>query len=362
MISTFFLQIFKKMQNTTTMTNDAIVEELTSTIETIANLCKNLQGLSGKLSSLASQCQDVQKYCSHIQSHVDKSKKMLSMLDSTDLIEKSDYVLSEAYKKLDRSHPVIHNGTFDPIKSPKKRYHSTYGFHFSSQTPDRTLKIIFNLLILAANHGGYAYGGFVRDVLVPRFINNENSIEFKDVDIWFRSVNHIKTFVRQFNQGAYSLRKNTLDFYGNDKCDKKSYGVDYRQQYILYFCDMEVAYIDLVASKFLPVNDFAINLLTFIPQEEDFTNITDNWFIIAQNNDCDSHHYSVDILLESISFLHTDILSGYFKTMNDSFSQNHMKRISDMRISRLKEWGWTLNNENLIRKTINSGLNEDLSC
>ena len=339
------------------------------------------------------QCQDIQKNCSNIQSNVDKSKKILSLVDfnNSNSIE-SVYVLNDEFDKLDKSHSVVHKEIFTnshPVHNEmmrvnfdytKNRYHDKYGFNFSCQSPERTLKIIFNLLLLAAEHGGYTYGGFVRDVLVPRFIFNQEHasrnefinyenisssvsipIQFKDVDIWFRSLAHIKNFVNQLNNtnGVYRLKKNDHSSFSNDGGRNETYGVDFRQQYILYFCDMEIAYIDLVASKFLPVNDFCVNLLTFIPRESDFINITRHWFKVEQNKDNDSSLYDVDPVIDYILERSANILTGYIKNVNNKNDIKHMKTIANMRIKRFKEWGWKLENENQIPINQSNNLNDD---
>lgn len=297
------------------------------THETITKNCQSLQNLAGDVCEIANFGQDEKSKPQYNSTHEHK------------------YDLVTELKKLNSSYPdlrVTVNG-----RLPQTRYGGDYGFHFSGLTVNQTLKAIFNMLILASDFGGHAYGGFVRDILVPRFLENkkESSLEFKDVDIWFHDQNQLFCFLNMVNEsGPYRLEENddvTSDIQNGCYPSSLTYG----QQYVLYFCKIKVAYVDLVASQHLPVNDFDVNLLLFIPQEVDLANnlslgLSDSWFQVGSNLDGDSTKYSVRCICEHINLEQAYLLSGYKNPPDEK-----IKSVAKYRIERLKRWGWTVLNE-----------------
>ena len=110
---------------------------------------------------------------------------------------------------------------------------------------------IAKCLTVAGLSGGRVFGGFVRDVVVPRMIDPQCEVKFSDVDIWFINKSAASTFVAAMGQ---DLREPPFGSYGGNGL----YQFD-RTKYNLYCGDICVAYIDVVVSDVLPVNDFDIH-------------------------------------------------------------------------------------------------------
>jgi len=122
--------------------------------------------------------------------------------------------------------------------------------------------IISECLSVAGKYNGKCYGGFVRDVLVPLSANKGNSnlvSNWKDVDIWFTTETDMKSFIKdmgrklkavRYQQSITEERKNVLYNWP-------------RNQYHLYIWNVNVAWIDVIVSPELPVNDFDVNHLTY---------------------------------------------------------------------------------------------------
>ena len=52
---------------------------------------------------------------------------------------------------------------------------------------DLAINMINECLETAGSFGGKVFGGYVRDVIVPRLANRECSVKFNDVDVWFKT-------------------------------------------------------------------------------------------------------------------------------------------------------------------------------
>ena len=118
---------------------------------------------------------------------------------------------------------------------------------------ESVLDIITDSLKIAGTYGGRVFGGFMRDVIVPRMFNPKCQVKFKDVDIWFTSQENAKAFVCEMGRDL----KLMIDVQPENTVYKFQ-----RQQYYLYKYDTCVAWIDVVVSETIPVNDFNINRLT----------------------------------------------------------------------------------------------------
>lgn len=319
------------MQKEKCLTNAEIVEELTSSIESIANLCNSLHGLSGKLSSLANQCNDIKKVCSSIQSKTDLSKKYLLDLNIDSYECESSYILKDELNKLDNID--YGDSQLAPIK-PEWKWKCFNGFNYSSVSCERTVKIILNIVRMASDYGGFVFGGFVRDILIPRFILSEHKMDFGDVNIWFQSKKHIVNFLNHIRntKGVFSLKPyKNKDTEGTVGKVKSTYSLDFDNQYILYFCDMEIAIVNLVASKYFPVNDFDVNLLFFTPKDINEAKIDISWFEVGHTEEKDHEGYKVDEVVKYIKNKEFDTILGYANNM-DTFEKE--------RIKRMKQWGW----------------------
>jgi len=119
------------------------------------------------------------------------------------------------------------------------------------------LERIENVIMDAAAYDGKVFGGYVRDVIVPRMKTPSCNVSFKDVDIWFRSQNCADVFIRQMqtkcrftiDQNA-SIKPGTLNHtFGRYQYQMNHHG------YIIWF--------DIVVSDCFPVDDFDVNCLIY---------------------------------------------------------------------------------------------------
>ena len=324
--------------------NKSIVEDLDSTMETIANLSKEIQKLAGKLSVLAQQCQDIDKLGIKLQSSTDKSRRLLKQINLYQHPVQYDNTIADILEE----HPTLEKTLggreeLNKILSNPKRYQS-YGFQYGG--PDdviRRLKMIFYFLALCQKFQGYTYGGFVRDVLVPMTWRNfwSNEIEFKDVDIWFSNTQDYENFLNFVGKLPYlQLTKNEISSYDGVKV--KEYPMEHRCQYILSYNGLgKVALVDLVVSKQLPVNDFNVNLLVFKPRGLDYGQIHESWFKVEDNAEGDAYQYSVEKLMEYTVNKSTILLTGYKRFLTKDTTPV-MQSITLGRISRMKQWGWNV--------------------
>lgn len=129
---------------------------------------------------------------------------------------------------------------------------------FSSKTLNKINKIID----IAHKYNGKIFGGFVRDVIVPRLKDPSSKVYFKDVDIWFINKYNACDFVNEMNQ-KYDFKHQPQ--HSIDKDD-----VEYpftREQYHLYKDSKCLAWFDIVISETFPVNDFDVNFLSYCKGE-----------------------------------------------------------------------------------------------
>lgn len=154
--------------------------------------------------------------------------------------------------------------------------------NLSGFTLSVVLKTINKCLSIAGKHGGCVFGGYVRDVIIPNMITgNDNEsvfgsyirhkflkgetypkqqIKFKDVDIWFKDQKSVDNFLEEMGS---SLKYNS----GFDNPTNELYGFT-RKQYYLYEYETCIAWIDVIISEKIPVNDFNVNFLTFSLQND----------------------------------------------------------------------------------------------
>ena len=115
-------------------------------------------------------------------------------------------------------------------------------------------------ITVACKHGGAIFGGYVRDVLVPRKFNPTCPVQFKDVDIWFSNTTHRDAFIKEMGGRLQIADRN--NGHSNGPESKKLYEFE-RQQYHLFSHDTCVAWLDIITSVDFPVNDFDVNRVTY---------------------------------------------------------------------------------------------------
>lgn len=137
------------------------------------------------------------------------------------------------------------------------------------------INIIEKCLIVAEKHGGYTFGGYVRDVLIPRSLGQYvDNVQFKDVNIWFKTHVRCQNFIEEMGS---KLKKGYLN--PKIKEDWSQYNVEE------YYIDSIKVNLDLIVSQKIPINDVNINLLTyrtdgtFISEDPDYLveSLIDSW-------------------------------------------------------------------------------------
>lgn len=108
------------------------------------------------------------------------------------------------------------------------------------------------LIKSAAQNNGVAFGGYVRDIVVPlKYLNKTlYRCDFKNLDLWFTSQDDVDKFVKECN-----LTVNIGFGDSHYPIKKKSYFTEYNNG--------KGILVDIVVSDFYPVCDFSVNLLSY---------------------------------------------------------------------------------------------------
>lgn len=182
-----------------------------------------------------------------------------------------------------------------------------------------TLKCIDRILALASHYNGKFFGGYVRDVIVPRMKDPNCNVSFKDVDIWFTSDKDAEGFsdVMRFTEKMRSCQPS--------RTSENEYKFK-RTQYLVpnNACHF---FIDVIVSKNFPVNDFNVNFLTY--------SLVDGVKTLEAMG-----FYFKDLLIESIHKKEAYMLGLYAKELNrkDWALNAHTTRFNERYIAR----GWTI--------------------
>ena len=116
----------------------------------------------------------------------------------------------------------------------------------------------FKIIKVATKFGGKVFGGFVRNVVVPHTQNFQETFEFKDIDLWFKTDEQADRF---------------REAVGNKLVDGHLSGTS-MGKFSRYLCSY-VKYntclftIDVMVAKKLPVDDFDVNTVTYSLTEDD---------------------------------------------------------------------------------------------
>lgn len=191
---------------------------------------------------------------------------------------------------------------------------------------ETVLGSITNCLRTAGKYNGKVFGGFVRDVVVPRLANSSCDVKFKDVDVWFSTQTDADNFVKEmgssFVEGPFAF----------NAVAPVTPGVNYpftRKQYHLYQHGTCVGWIDVIVSSTIPVNDFNVNRLTYLyspgnnpPKAESFGD------------------ESSSTLIESIRNKRATMLPGYINILTgpQQTSEPHLRRIQRIFLDK----GWNI--------------------
>ncbi len=141
-----------------------------------------------------------------------------------------------------------------------------YKINFAKRTPAQleycAEYILSHILPIAAKHNGKVFGGFVRDILVPRLVFQNPLKEcdnFKDVDLWFISAEDARSFGKEI--GLYCP-----DSIGEPHASAKNVSDPTLYEFNVYHnfiskAEQPVSFVDIIIAPELPVNDFNVNRL-----------------------------------------------------------------------------------------------------
>lgn len=175
------------------------------------------------------------------------------------------------------------------------------------------LSHIYRTLKIASIHRGRVFGGFVRDVIVPRIADPICGVRFKDIDIWFTTQDDADNFVKQMGQAFIEISAIS---------DNAQYKLFNRKHYHMFDHDTCLGWFDIIVSDTVPVNDFNINKLTCLFHKG--------------GKQFESHgDESVATLINAINNKQTTMLSPYINYMN---TPHHLDRTNRIYLSK----GWTI--------------------
>lgn len=181
---------------------------------------------------------------------------------------------------------------------------------------------IERLIGLARMYDGVVYGGFVRDVVIPttKLGLNLNNIDFSDIDFWFKTEVEAQLFINRLNlrgEGTGSIRKKSE----SNPFKSKSFMTTYK--------DKPFVSIDVTVSKYYPVCDFSINLLSF-----DGINIgLHSPFDIYDESEVKTN-YTVNSIVKQIKMRQYDIVTKY-----KEYAINENNKLSSVCASRIVMFG-----------------------
>jgi len=193
-------------------------------------------------------------------------------------------------------------------------------YEVNKENLEITLKCIDRMLSVASHFNGRFFGGYVRDVVVPRMKDPNCDVSFKDVDIWFTNDGDAECFVEimKITEKMDGFKNPFLNTSPKYKFKRTQYCVPNKA------CPF---FIDVVVSEKFPVNDFDVNFLTYYV-EDGIRGLKAMGF----NN--------VDCLVESIHKKEARMLESYAEELNpkNKLSFGHKNRFNDRYIAR----GWTI--------------------
>jgi hypothetical protein len=122
------------------------------------------------------------------------------------------------------------------------------------------LSEVFKCIKLASKNSGKVFGGFVRDVIVPRIFDEECKVSFNDVDIWFKTDSDAINFINSMGNKIVRIEAADIMYNGGYPNEGNEFS---RRKFKLIKWDTCLTCIDVVTSKLLPVNDFDVNEVTY---------------------------------------------------------------------------------------------------
>lgn len=193
--------------------------------------------------------------------------------------------------------------------------------NFKSSTADRdgNFSHITECVDIANKNGGWIFGGFLRDVIFPMSRGSTpHELNFKDIDIWFNADDLATTFIADVNRSV------NIRIDRSKAVDPKAYGKGRitRNQYHLFHNGLCIAWINVVVSRTVPVDDFDVNMLFYSGRS--FADPI--WGI-----DEDATKYTIDELLDKLArgkmgMLGTFVFRLADKGRTGDLARNHLQK------------------------------------
>lgn len=191
------------------------------------------------------------------------------------------------------------------------------------------LKYLFiqvqDLLLVAQKHNGYAYGGYVRDVVTKIVCYDFTKTEVKDVDIWFLKEKDRTNFLAEVKTLMQPIHPH-----------ENSVGCDAEVYLLVDGFGDKLIYVDLVVSPTFPVTDFDVNTLVWNPLTRK---------IISQGSG------SVTEILQNILEKKAEVENKYEKILFSSDHHSDKANAAKKRVQRRfldKGWTLTINNKPIL--------------
>jgi hypothetical protein len=155
-----------------------------------------------------------------------------------------------------------HNSSISTQAKSQKTHNSsipTQAKYWNSDMPvdifNKLVDHICEMIRVASKYEGKTFGGFVRNVLVQRYLGLP-VYGFKDVDLWFKSKEDANKFLQEM--GSSMKLNNEFSSIG-----KEAYPFQKDQYFLIHEGLNPGVLVDVVVSAELPVNDFNVNQLTY---------------------------------------------------------------------------------------------------
>jgi hypothetical protein len=185
---------------------------------------------------------------------------------------------------------------------------------------------IDDLLLQVHNYGGYVFGGYLRDFIIP---NLER--EITDIDLWFKTKEDFNRFINNDSKLRFVGTTTNFELYNAPI-----------KHYELVVYNTLLVHVSIIISPTLPVNDFDVNCLT-------------KQYYCYYNGDIDPCNYSLPSnisLLTQIKNKEMNMLPSYLEHLTGKYGEYHLQRVENF----IKK-GWTVklygfkvsNKEELVR-------------
>lgn len=198
---------------------------------------------------------------------------------------------------------------------------------------EQRLTKIYRVIEIAFRHNGRVFGGFLRDVMVPRLSDTTCRVSFKDVDLWFTSEQDAERFINEMNDEFIHKSEYDLELENETKYPFK------KKQYHYIFQGKCVAWFDVIVSESFPVNDLNVNMLSFGRSD----NI--NYIYYAFGNKYSFKSHSNETISELIQFIENKeavILEPYQKILMSKQYSSGQRAYCRRLEGRFLERGWKI--------------------